>query len=250
VSRTEQLDVHLIYGPHEEKKRYWKKWTDYFERTGTAGKSLVIGDLNEVITPNVDRLDNTSNETTALAKMVNRTGLIDHYRFLHNDERRYTFIRNYREDRRCNSRRKTSASRIDHSLIGASWANIAETEIKDLDLNLSPDHAAVITTIKIEGEVSKITDRVEPPTIILDRINVKRFVESKDNSVAYQAQLRSKLDAFPEIQDTTQPANGRYNQLIDWLADSHSERLRPILSDYKTKIEIETKRKSDGRDRQ
>jgi len=206
------VDIHLIYGPPDqrEKTEYWKKWKRYL-KANPPERTILIGDFNETIDPNLDRItkneDKPNHDHHHLTELINTTGLIDLYRFTHNDKRRFTYHRFYQDG-------TTSHSRIDHIIVGSEIADKAGMKIHTHDRGLSPDHSAISADFKIEVENKKLKDRVDPEEIKITRVNLKELKEKKGQ---YISLLHDELRNDPIMTNPDTPAHTLSDTLSETL---------------------------------
>jgi len=247
ISHQEELIVHLIYGPpnESEKKKYWKRWKRYLKEHNHE-KSILIGDMNETIDTDLDRIrldNNVTTNTSHLSKLINKLGLTDHYRYTNGDLKQYTFFRHYKkpEETTC----QTSCSRIDHTITGQHWTDKSQTKILPQDLNLSPDHSPTITTITLPEEPEKIKDRVDPKEITLKKINTKNLTESEENIEKYQSKLKTAIEKNPLLNDKQQPAKLRYETLINLMEQTATETAGTTTRTINTKETLSNNHKTD-----
>jgi exonuclease III len=211
VTDEETIDLHLIYGPPNttDKRKYWKKWIKYFDKQNGIPRNIIMGDLNNILDPDTDRMgERTEQDTNILRELVNETGMVDAVKEKM-PKPSYTWTRTNKKTG------KTSASRIDHVLVDPSLLNnVTQAKTEDFDFTLSPDHAAVTLTLTFP-ETKKIKNRSPKLAQTIETVDTDNLKEEKKT---YQAEVRKMIEKLRGTDTDLEPAE-KWNRVAQRLKE-------------------------------
>ena len=145
IVRIEHLKACIVncYAPNGDCPEFFIDLIGKVESAAESDLTIIGGDFNLVLDPEMDRLNSKHNPPKAcdvLVKYLNKAHLIDSWRMLHPDTKEFTWSRT--------SCQNPSASRIDMIFLPVSWSN------KIIESNISPcrrtDHKLISTTLSID----------------------------------------------------------------------------------------------------
>lgn len=200
------IDLHFVYGPPDqvERKPYWKKWKKYLtEQEEGERNNIIIGDLNNILDPEKDRLNNTKGNSNSLLKLVHEGGLVDAVQ-AKSPEHKFSWFRFSKGEKKL-----IEASRIDHALVDETWMEyVDQAYIEDFDTNLSPDHSAVVLEIQIP-KPKKIPNRSPRLEQKIETIKIGKL---KFRAEEYQNRVKQCIEKRRREDHNLEPAE-KWNKL-------------------------------------
>jgi exonuclease III len=233
-------DLHLIntYAPpsHNEQKEYIKKLTQFITKNNlNHNNSVVMGDLNDFVVPELDYWTNKRHSPhRTLGTVLNplrHLKFYDAFRITHPEQKVYTRFGSYDDDGALNEKRVTT-TRLDYIL--TSFANIQQLEcISVLDgYAIGPDHRPVLASVQTTQEIPHISSLFKSmeqsscsqTTDFLPYQPERKYVAVTDNKdhwnkyteIATQAFLSNEnLTATPQNTFEIELWANEFNKLVD-----------------------------------
>ena len=129
-----------VYGPNEDNPTFYKKLNDIIDQFDVE-HTIIVGDFNFLMTPEVDSLNYVSENNTqakqSFLELTDKYNLIDAWRRMHPNERKYTWLR----------KNPLKAGRLDMFFVSDNMVNSM------IDVEIIPgyrtDHNAITLTVQL-----------------------------------------------------------------------------------------------------